>query len=356
MARPITIFLLFMLAGTMQAQKLIAIDDFSAHLSEFKLLGNAQITEAHLHVSPDQPNSKGAAWYGAQKIDLSRGFETEFQFIITSEGSANPKGDGFAFVIQNNGLDAIGDGGKSLAYNGINKSVVIEFDTYNDGEGSQNHIEISYRGREDKINQKLATVHSIPEISDGAPHFARLHYKDGQLILYLDSYIFPVLSSKIDIENIVEANDSLAWIGFTAASSDAQALHKIISWQFEYYLAPPEIEEDKIAVNYAAKIPVKNRKFKLLISDYNKIDGDIVSLKYGNRWILTEHKLTKEPYAVELTLTGFKQDLIMFANNVGSIPPNTARITIDDGIEPFSLQLKSDLRTSEAIEIRYAQE
>ena len=89
------------------------------------------------------------------------------------------------------------------------------------------------------------------------------------------------------------------------------------------------------------------------MADYNKVDGDVISLKFGDHWVLTEYKLKKDPYEIEVTLTGFASELIMFANNVGSVPPNTAWVVIDDGVETQELKLKSDLESSEAIRISY---
>ena len=40
-------------------------------------------------------------------------------------------GDGFAFVIQGEGPDAVGRSGNDLGYGGIKDSVAIEFDMYN---------------------------------------------------------------------------------------------------------------------------------------------------------------------------------------------------------------------------------
>src|SRR6202023_2512101 len=67
-------------------------------------------------------------------------FTTDFTFQLT-----NPNGDGFAFVIQNSGVNALGPLGGGLGYGpetpggtpGIAKSIAIKFDLYsNAGEGT----------------------------------------------------------------------------------------------------------------------------------------------------------------------------------------------------------------------------
>ena len=344
---------LFLSFSTLIGQSVIQIDDFSATTDDLYLIGQTSIQDQFLRLTPNTANVAGACWLKKEKIDLSRGFETEFEFRVIERSEKNGVGDGFAFVIQNDREAAIGETGDGLGYKGIKNALVLEFDTYNNKEGSSNHIDIAYYKEGQTDFKRHATVHAIPELTDGKPHFARVHYRDGFLTLYLDSYIFPVLSSKLNIESIIGTADSKAWIGFTAATSDASACHDLMKWHVNYYLPPPNIDEEKIAIKVSEEIAVKSRKVKIRVSDYNKVDGDVISLKFGDKWVLTEYKLEKEPHEIEVTLTGFSTDLVMFANTIGAVPPNTASVIIDDGVSTHEIKLKSDLETSEAIKIQF---
>ncbi len=334
-------------------QSIIQIDDFSAAVEDLNLIGETQVEQDFLRLTPTKNSIAGACWLKKEKIDLTRGFETEFEFRVVEPHAQHGVGDGFAFVIQNDQARALGETGDGLGYQGIKDALVLEFDTYNNKEGSSNHIDIAYYKEGQKAFIRHATVHSIPEITDGKSHFARVHYKDGSLTLYMDSYIFPVLSSKLNIEEIISTPDGRAWIGFTAATSQAAACHDLMKWHVNYYLPPPNIDEEKVEISVSEEVAVTSRKVKIRVSDYNKVDGDIISLKFGEKWILTEYKLKKEPLELEVTLTGFSSNLIMFANNVGAVPPNTASIAIDDGENIEIIKLKSDLESSEAIAIKY---
>jgi hypothetical protein len=335
------------------AQSVIQIDDFGATTDDLYLLGETSVQDDFLRLTPNEANTAGACWLKKEKIDLSRGFETEFEFRVIERSQDNGIGDGFAFVIQNDREAAIGETGDGLGYKGIKNALVLEFDTYNNKEGSSNHIDIAYYKEGQSDFKRHATVHAIPELTDGKPHFARIHYRNGFLTLYLDSYIFPVLSSKMMIEEIIGTQDSKAWIGFTAATSEASACHDLMKWHVNYYLPPPNIDEEKIEVKVSQEVAVKSRKVKIRVSDYNKVDGDVISLKFGDNWVLTEYKLAKEPHEIEVTLTGFSTNLVMFANTVGSVPPNTASVIIDDGVSTHEIKLKSDLESSEAIKILF---
>ena len=353
MQRILILALLMSVSALLTAQSVIRIDDFGATMDDLHLIGKTEVQNEFLRLTPNMREVAGACWLKKEKIDLSRGFETEFEFRVVERNEQHGVGDGFAFVIQNDRESALGSTGDGLGYQGITNALVLEFDTYNNGEGSSNHIDIAYYEEGRTTFKRHATVHAIPEITDGESHFARIHYKDGFLTLFMDSYIFPVLSSKLDIESIIGTDDSRAWIGFTAATSKASACHDLMKWYVDYYLPPPDIDEEKVEISVSEEVPVKNRKVKIRVSDYNKIDGDIISLKFGDKWILTEYKLEKKPLELELTLTGFYSDLIMFANNTGAVPPNTASLVVDDGNSTHEIKLKSDLESSEAIRLRY---
>lgn len=96
---------------------------------------------------------------------------------------------------------------------------------------------------------------------------------------------------------------------------------------------------------------VKNEKITLQVWDNNKEDSDVVSLKFNDTWILTNFLLKKEKYTIHLDLKNKNNQLLLFAENLGSIPPNTAAISIDDNILVRTFILNSDLNKSETIKI-----
>jgi len=96
---------------------------------------------------------------------------------------------------------------------------------------------------------------------------------------------------------------------------------------------------------------VVNKKITLEIWDNNKEDGDIISLKFNDTWILSNFLLKKEKYKIELELKQTDNQLLMFAENLGSIPPNTAAVSIDDNILVRTFMLNSDMSKSESVKI-----
>lgn len=99
-------------------------------------------------------------------------------------------------------------------------------------------------------------------------------------------------------------------------------------------------------------ILVKNKKVTIKIWDDNQVDGDVVSLNLNGTWILKNYELKKEIKELEIDLPEDSNELILFAENLGKMPPNTAAISVWNGTEKIkSLVLNSDKGKSEAIRI-----
>ena len=96
---------------------------------------------------------------------------------------------------------------------------------------------------------------------------------------------------------------------------------------------------------------VKQENIVLQIWDNNKEDGDIISLKFNDTWILTNFQLKKEKYKIPIKLTQNDNQLLLFAENLGSIPPNTAAVSIDDNDLVRTFILNSDMSKSETVKI-----
>jgi hypothetical protein len=80
----------------------------------------------------------------------------------------------FAFVIQGEGLNALGNNGKALGYGGINNSLAVEFDTYFNNEENdpyENHISVQTRGwrypNSENHLYSLGHTNNVPDLTDG---------------------------------------------------------------------------------------------------------------------------------------------------------------------------------------------
>ncbi|HEY3386461.1 MAG TPA: L-type lectin-domain containing protein [Saprospiraceae bacterium] len=354
----LVIIMVVCMAGQLDGQKyLFQINDFKASDANINLLGGCSIAEGKLRLVSDKANQAGACWYKARKIDFTDGFETEFTFLISKDAAGALPGDGFAFVIQAQSPELSGGTGDAIGYKKIPYAVALEFDIKDDNEGSRNHISLAFYNAETKNYRQYATVYEIPEITDGKPHFTRIIYREGRLQVFLDSYLFPVLSVKLDVAVKINSPDHTGWLGFTASTSDLHANHDLISWSIKEFSPQPEdIAVDSVVVIEKGTLQVKKRKMTISVWDHNTVDGDIISLKLGDEWILTEYELTSKKNTFDATLLGFSQDLVLYAHNVGMVPPNTVTISIFDGLTTQRVSLESNMETSEAIKIAFTGE
>ncbi len=76
------------------------------------------------------------------------------------------------------------------------------------------------------------------------------------------------------------------------------------------------------------RIIVNDRKITLNIYDNGTIDGDTVSVYYNGKAIVKNKRLTANPITVDVELDENMtlHSIVLFAENLGTIPPNTALI------------------------------
>jgi hypothetical protein len=77
-----------------------------------------------------------------------------------------------------------------------------------------------------------------------------------------------------------------------------------------------------------SRIVVTDRKIKLEVYDNGTIDGDTVSIFYNGKMIMSHRRLSSKPIEIDITLdeNTSLHSIVLFAENLGSIPPNTALI------------------------------
>ena len=110
-------------------------------------------------------------------------------------------------------------------------------------------------------------------------------------------------------------------------------------------------EQRKLVVSKTLK--ATSHKITITVVEMYREDNDIISLKLNDKWILQNYTVVKKPHTLEAELVPGKNILIFHAENLGTIPPNTASVSIYDGTETYYAELKSTLDTSAVIEIDY---
>ena len=96
--------------------------------------------------------------------------------------------------------------------------------------------------------------------------------------------------------------------------------------------------------------------FLIEVSDHQLEDGDLISLNFNDRWILKEYTLKRKPLKLQLRLKPNQINyLLLHAENIGTKPPNTAKISYIYNGERKVILLSSDDQESEMIELSLSQ-
>ena len=92
----------------------------------------------------------------------------------------------------------------------------------------------------------------------------------------------------------------------------------------------------------------------LSLYDNGEIDGDSISVFFNGQLMAANLKLSTRSIQLNLKLDSTREynEISMFANNLGSIPPNTALMMVYDGKKRYEIRLSSSLEKNAAIRIR----
>ncbi len=224
-------------------------ENFSVDISSIRLNGNTKIVNSEiaggkdvLRLAESERFVSGNAllknpfnFIGNNGDNLS--FSTNFSFSISdSKGLGDKDGagaDGIAFIISP--AENIGSPGGGIGYEGLDNSVVIELDTYNNGgqdKNNGNHIGINLNGNTTSLVQtNIPTRFNNSEIwnvwidYDGTSQ--RLEARVSQ-----DSNrpTEATVSATVNIPEILGQNEF--FVGFTSATGGGMGNHDILSWRF----------------------------------------------------------------------------------------------------------------------------
>ena len=103
----------------------------------------------------------------------------------------------------------------------------------------------------------------------------------------------------------------------------------------------------------AADIPLTGDSIELRFYDNAEIDGDSISLFLNNTLIFEHIRLTGTAYTIKLPVNDLNEnnELVMVAENLGSIPPNTSYMLAIVNEKRYEAMLKSTEETSAVIRL-----
>ena len=215
--------------------------DFSS-VAGLNINGDAAQSGSVLRLVPSTDTQSGTAYYGTP-LGLGTGntFSTAFEFNVTTDrSSALGPPDGFTFLLQSVGPNAVGAGGQGLGYAGLSPSVAVVF------RGRAPSFIGVITGGTDPADLPIPfdPPGSTP-FAEGAFYekneFAFIDYSAGILSVYLSDTstkpLAPVMTTAVDLSSALGPQ---SYVGFSAGNGGAFGTQDILSWSFTTDATIPE--------------------------------------------------------------------------------------------------------------------
>lgn len=118
----------------------------------------------------------------------------------------------------------------------------------------------------------------------------------------------------------------------------------------------PAPEYRRRNTNILKTLEVTSETIRVDLYDNGEIDGDSVSLFYNGKLFASKKRLSEKALSFTLPVDKELEEnvLMMYAENLGSIPPNTAVMIVTDGTRRFEVRITSDLQKSGVIHFVHA--
>ena len=103
------------------------------------------------------------------------------------------------------------------------------------------------------------------------------------------------------------------------------------------------------------RLEVNVKKINLKVYDNGVVDNDTVSIFYNGQLLLSHQRLSETAIEFEIELKDDveRHEIIMYAENLGGIPPNTALIVVTAGDKRYELRSKASLEENAVLTITY---
>lgn len=102
-------------------------------------------------------------------------------------------------------------------------------------------------------------------------------------------------------------------------------------------------------------LEVTNNVIELEIGDYLREDGDIISVYHNRRQFIKNLPIVnkKSTHTLRLNRDTELHEIILYAENLGRIPPNTSTLKVFDGTKEHLIQITSSKEVSAVVYLRY---
>ena len=105
----------------------------------------------------------------------------------------------------------------------------------------------------------------------------------------------------------------------------------------------------------AQTVVVTSKEVQVRLYDNGEIDDDTISVYLNNQLVLANKRLSASPIALTLKLNEDQPEhvLVMVAENMGRIPPNTSLMIVQDGDKRYQVRITSTNQKNAMVRFRY---
>jgi len=102
-------------------------------------------------------------------------------------------------------------------------------------------------------------------------------------------------------------------------------------------------------------LTVENQEISIRLYDNGEIDGDTISVYLDGKAIISNKGLSAQPITLNLKMDEDNPDhvLVMVAENLGRIPPNTSLMIVQDGDKRYQVSITSTDQKNAMVRFRY---
>lgn len=157
------------------------------------------------------------------------------------------------------------------------------------------------------------------------------------------------------------------WKGHEMGNTNACSPGKIHLTRQTETLFPVEIDQDEKLRDIQKSMEFANREkvvveqfkvntpeIRIELYDNAEIDDDTVSIFLNNTLLLHKQRLTGQPLILYVSaFPNMDYELMMFAENLGKIPPNTSLMIVTAGDKRYEVRLSSNEEKNAVVRFRY---
>jgi len=116
--------------------------------------------------------------------------------------------------------------------------------------------------------------------------------------------------------------------------------------------SPNKQQRKRVSIS---NLQVNVKNIRLAVYDNGIIDGDTVSISFNGKLMVDKQVLSEDPLIINLELeeNSITNEIVLYAENLGTIPPNTAIIVVTAGDKRYELYSSASLEENAVLVFDY---